>query len=306
MIDLHKLHIFHIVAREGSFSAAAGRLFITQSAVSQHMKDLELGLGQPLFQRGWRGVRLTPSGEVLADYAARVFALIAEAEGALSDVQNLEAGKVVIGATPGVSAYLAPGWVAQFRARYPRLTVSVSTGITGQIAADVLSGQLDFGLIEGELDDQPSRLGYCVLERVEQMVVVGAGHPLWDAPGIAPADLGAQAFITRQAGSQTRAWLERALRQQGIEPTISAEFDNLESIKRAVAAGGCLTLLPAYVVADEVERGLLRVIPVEGTPFTRELKLIWSRGAPFTPPARAFISVLAELYPAACTIMPRS
>lgn len=306
MIDLHKLHIFHIVAREGSFSAAAGRLFITQSAVSQHMKDLETGLGQPLFQRGWRGVRLTPSGEVLADYAGRVFALIAEAEGALSNVQKLEAGKVVIGATPGVSAYLAPGWVTQFRVRYPRLTVSVSTDITGQIAADVLAGQLDFGLIEGELDDQPPRLAHCVLERVEQMVVVGAGHPLWEASVTSPADLGAHAFITRQAGSQTRTWLERALRQQRIEPTISAEFDNLESIKRAVAAGGCLTLLPAYVVTDEVGRGLLRVIPVEGTPFTRELKLIWSRGAPFTPPARAFISVLAELYPAACAIMPGS
>ncbi|MGQ9908540.1 MAG: LysR family transcriptional regulator [Candidatus Flexifilum sp.] len=304
MIDLHKLHIFHIVAREGSFSAAAGRLFITQSAVSQHMKDLEIGLGQPLFQRGWRGVRLTPAGEVLADYAARIFALIAEAESALSDVQNLESGKVVIGATPGVSAYLAPGWVAQFRARYPRLTVSVSTGVTGQIAADVLAGRLDLGLIEGELDDAPPRLTYCVLEQVEQMVVVGEGHPLWDVPSVSPADLRAHSIITRQTGSQTRSWLEQALRQQGIEPQISAEFDNLESIKRAVAAGGCLTLLPAYVVADEVARGLLRTIPVEGTPFTRELKLIWTRGTPFSPPARAFISVLAQLYPAACTIMP--
>ncbi|MBE2269386.1 MAG: LysR family transcriptional regulator [Anaerolinea sp.] len=298
MIDLHRLHIFHTVAHEGSFSAAAERLFITQSAVSQHIKELEASLGQTLFERGWRGVSLTSSGEVLADYARQVFALIAEAETALTNVQALASGKVSIGATPGVGVYLAPLWVQQFRARYPKLTVSLSTGITSQIAADVLAHRIDLGVVEGELDEPlPARLAYIVLDRVEQQVVVGFKHPLWNESRVRVDDLSKFSFITRQPHSQSRVWLERTLKRHGIEPTVGAEFDNLESIKRAVAVGMCVAVLPPYVVQHELEQNLLHAIPVEGSPFVRELKLIWDRELRFTPITRAFVDYLNTQYP---------
>ena len=115
MIDLNKLHVFNVVAQAGSFSAAADRLYITQSAVSQHIKELETGLGRQLFQRGRRGVRLTPHGEILQRYARDIFALVARAEAALTDVAHLSEGRVSIGATPGVAVYLAPEWIQRFR-----------------------------------------------------------------------------------------------------------------------------------------------------------------------------------------------
>ena len=305
MIDLHKLHIFHVVAREGSFSAAAERLYITQSAVSQHIKDLEASLGQTLFDRSWRGVRLTPSGEVLADYAGRVFDLLTEAENALAEVGQLGTGKVSLGATPGAGVYLAPNWVQQFRAKFPKLTVALNTGITPQIVAEVLAHRIDLGIIEGELDDLlPARLGVLVLDNVEQTVVVGFKHPLWDAPGVTLPELHQQSFIVRQQNSQSRIWLERTLKQHGIEPMIGAEFDNLESIKRAVSAGMCLAVLPPYVVQMEVDQHLLRRVPVEGKPFQRELKLIWDREVSFTPIVRAFLDYLGEQYPAIKTLTP--
>lgn len=298
MIDLHKLHIFHTVAQEGSFSAAAKRLYITQSAVSQHMKDLEASLGQTLFRRGWRGVQLTPSGDVLADYARRVFDLLAQAEDVLVDVGQIERGKISLGATPGVAVYLAPNWVQQFRTFYPRLTIALNTGVTGQIVADVLAHRIDLGIIEGELDElSHHRLLHLVLESVEQMVVVGFKHPLWDAPIVKPVELNRQSFIVRQQNSQSRIWLERTLKRHGIEPMISAEFDNLESMKRAVAAGTCLAVLPPYVVQSEVEQHLLRRIPVEGQPFIRDMKLIWDRELHWSPVVRAFTAYLSEQYP---------
>ena len=303
MLDLNKLQIFLIVAQEGSFSAAAERLYVSQSAVSQHIKDLENGLGNELFDRGWRGVTLTPHGEVLHTYAHQIFELVAEAETALTNVQQLPTGKIDIGATPGLSIYLVPEWIAHFRSIYPRLTVGLKTGITAQIVDEVLGRRVELGFIEGELENyHNSRLVSIVLEEVEQQVIVGFKHPFWDTTTVSMPMLQHQSFIMRQPTSQTRQWLNDILEQHEITPQIGAEFDNLESIKRSVSAGLCLTVLPPYVVRDEVDRGLLRALPVEGAPFKRTLKMIHAGDAHLSPLARAFLDVLSILYPALKTM----
>lgn len=299
MLDLYKLQIFSMVVQEGSFSAAAERLYMTQSAVSQHIKELEASLGRSLFQRGWRGVQLTPHGEVLNQYTAEIFALVAKAESALTDVEHLASGRISIGATPGIGVYLAPEWVQHFRGRYPQLTVALQTGVTAQIVTDVLAQRLEMGFIEGELDEHPqSRLASLVLEDIEQQVVVGFKHPFWELEQVELAALREQSLIVRQTNSQSRIWLERMLHQYGIEPVIGAEFDNLESIKRSVAAGVCLAILPPYVVQDEVAQGLLRMIPLVDKPFTRSLKLIWDTQGHFSPISRAFLAELLPQYSA--------
>lgn len=304
MLDLYKLQIFSVVVQEGSFSAAAERLYMTQSAVSQHIKELEASLGRQIFQRGWRGVKLTSHGEILNRYTAEIFELVARAESALMDIDNLTSGRISIGATPGIAVYLAPDWVQHFRSRYPQLTVVLQTGVTAQIVSDVLGQRLDIGFIEGELDEHPPpRLASLVLKDIEQQVVVGFKHPFWARDTVQIEDLGQQSLIVRQANSQSRIWLEHTLHQHGIEPVIGAEFDNLESIKRAVSIGLCLAVLPPYVVQSEVEHNLLHMIPIEGKPFTRSLKLIWDATVHFSPITRAFLVELSQYYPALSSLL---
>lgn len=300
MLDLNKLHIFTVVAEEGSFSAAAERLYVTQSAVSQHMRDLEAGLGRPLFRRGRRGVALTPHGEILLRYARDIFALVARAEAALTDVAHLSAGRVSIGATPGVAVYLAPEWVQRFRERYPRLTVALQTGVTAQIVPEVLAGRLDMGLIEGELDafGGAARLAWRPLAEIEQWVVVGRGHPWAGRGSVRLQELDGQPMIMRQPGSQSRAWLDGTLRPRGVVPVVATEFDNLESMKRSAAQGTCLTVLPEYVVRAEVAAGTLAALPVEGRLLVRSLKLVWAAGNAFSPVALAFLQELSAEFPA--------
>ena len=298
MLDLNKLHIFVTVAGAGSFSAGAERLYITQSAVSQHIKELETSLGRQLFTRGSRGVRLTPAGELLHGYAREILALAARADAAVTDVEALDEGRVSIGATPGVSIYLAPDWVSRFRARYPRLTVALQTGITAEIAALTLAGRLDLGIIEGEPDGTTAaQLDITPLAEVAQAVVIGPRNPLWDAPSITLEDLNGQSFIVRPPNSQTRQWFDATLRAHGITPVIGAEFDNIESIKRAVGAGPCITVLPPYVIAGEVAAGALRAIPLAGDPLRRVIRLIRPRDAQLSPVAGAFLRALAADYP---------
>ncbi len=304
MLDLHKLRIFSVVVQEGSFSAAAEQLLMTQSAVSQHIKELELSLGQQLFQRGWRGVTLTPHGEILYRYTVEIFALVAKAENALTDVNHLRSGRVRIGVTPGIGVYLAPEWVQSFREQYPQLTVALQTGTTAQIVSDVLGQRLAMGFIEGELEDyQSPRLESLVLEEIEQQVVVGYKHPFWDRDVLQVEDLDQQSFIVRQTSSQSRIWLEDRLRHHEIDFMTGAEFDSLESMKRAVSIGVCLAVLPDYVVQPEVEQGLLRMIPLENKPFTRSLKLIWDSSSYFTPITWAFLAKLQQHYPALGTLL---
>lgn len=304
MLDLYKLQIFSTVVQEGSFSAAAERLYMTQSAVSQHIKELEAGLGRQLFQRGWRGVSLTPHGEILNQYTNQIFELVGKAENALVDVNQLTSGRISIGATPGIGVYLAPDWVQRFRGTYPHLTVALQTAVTSEVVAHVLGRQLDIGFIEGELEGHtPPQLAALVLEEVEQQVVVGFKHPFWECETIQVNDLHNQSLIVREVNSQSRIWLEDTLHLNHIDPVIGAEFDNLESIKRAVALGRCLAVLPPYVVQAEVQQNLLHMIPVEAKPFVRSLKLIWDKTVPLSPITNAFLLELSSTYPALKTLV---
>jgi DNA-binding transcriptional LysR family regulator len=304
MLDLHKLDIFLQVVRAGSFNRAAEGLLMSQSAVSQHIQDLESSLGATLFERGRRGVSLTPAGATLHEYALRVFALLAEAENAVTDVRKLASGQLAIGATPGVGGYLLPDAILGFRRQFPNLSVLLNTGITPQIVTDLRLGRLDLGFIEGEFDEGRERdLGSSVLEEVEQLVIVGPNHPWWGRQQLQIADLHGQSFIMRQTGSQSRIWLEQKLHEHKIEPKIRGEFDNIESIKRMVTLGTCVAILPMYVVQEEVKGEIVHALPLISAPLQRTLKLIWNREKFFSPIARTFLHHLSARLPALAALV---
>ncbi len=298
MIDLYKLYLFTVVAGEGSFTAASERLYMSQSAVSQHMKDLEAGLGSTLFHRGRRGVRLTDDGDVLYDYARRILDLVAEAEVALTDVGRLDSGRLQLGATPGIATYLAPDWVERFRGLYPRLNVAVQTGITSQIVADVLAGRLDLAYIEGELDaHRQPRLASQELEEIEQLVVIGPSHAWWGRDRVNLSELYGQPFVMRPPSSQTRIWLDAALAADRVVPVVASEFDNVESIKRTVAQGPYVTILPEYAVRGDVGAGTLQALSINGRPLRRTLKMLWAADGHLSPVAKAFVDLTASEFP---------
>jgi DNA-binding transcriptional LysR family regulator len=298
MLNLNKLEIFAAVVRTGSFSAAAQQLLLTQPGVSQHMQELEAGLGTRLFVRGRRGVTLTPAGERLADYTRAILRMVAEAENAVADIEHLATGQMLIGATPGVSVYLLPEPIQEFHNRYPHLHVAVQTGITPQILEDLRLGTLDLGLIEGELNlPLHPTLGVQELQIVEQWVAVGPKHPWWGRATVEIGELGGQSLILRQRNSQTRIWLDGVLAQHSLHPRIGAEFDHVESIKRAVMQGTSITILPAYTTHQEVESGRLWLLHVAGEPLQRTLKLVWNREIAFSPVVRAFLNCLRHHLP---------
>ncbi|MBZ0291276.1 MAG: LysR family transcriptional regulator [Anaerolineae bacterium] len=303
MLNLYKLEIFAMVVQAGSFSAAATHLYITQSAVSQHIHDLESGLGTQLFTRGPRGVELTPAGEKLYDYAQRILRLVAEAENAVTDVENLAGAQVSLSSTPGVSVYLLPDWLQGFRARFPNTVLSLATGITPQIVIDVLNHKLDLGFVEGETDEfTDPALGQVVLRETQLHLIVGAAHSWWDEETVSPAALNDQPFIMRQRNSGTYTWATHIFRDYHMNPRIVAELDNPEAIKRAVMSGMGISILPDYVIGDEPG---LRTVKIDGVTLRRSIKLIWNRELPCSPLARALLTHLSQDFPQLLTITNR-
>lgn len=296
MLSLHKLEIFNTVIEEGSFSKAAERLLLTQSAVSQHIQGLEAKLGTVLFNRERRGVTLTPAGETLRDYTRCILRLLAEAESAITNVEHLSSGHIRIGATPGAGMYLLPEWLRAFQARLPKLAVSITTDVTDQIAKELIGGGLDIGLIEGELDDEP-RLAGLNLDEIDQLLIVGRDHALFGQSSVPVTALDGLAFIARPRKSHSRQWFDRTLRRAGIVPRVVAELDTPEAIKQAVIAGVGVALLPAYAVRYEVRAGLVSAIPITGVALRRALRLVWRADEPFSAVTRAFLTYLSEPYP---------
>ena len=297
MLKLSKLEVFTVVTEEGSFSAAAERLHLSQPAVSRHMQELEDALGIRLFKRLRRGVSLTPGGEVLQEYTAQILYLVREAEGALTDVTSLAVGQVKVGATPGVSVYLLPKWTRSFTSVHPNLTVSLRTDTTSGVIDDLVTGRSDLGVVEGELEDVwRERLRSAALQDIELLLVVGEDHPWWELDVIDASALDDHPFVTRQPGSRTRVWIDEILHSKGIHPRLVAEFDNPEAIKEAVMAGVGATILPTYAVMRERSVGLLRSIPIADLQLERQLKLLWDSERPFSPVARAFLSHLSETF----------
>lgn len=295
MLDFHKLYIFLQVAKAGSFTAAAERLLMTQSAVSQHIADLEAMLGSELFERSRRGATLTETGLVLQDYAKRIMALTEEAQAAATNVHNLAGAQLKLAATPGVGVYQLPDWIVSFRGRYPNVSVSLETDITPKVIAAVQGGAADLALIEGEIDPTLGGLAIQPLQEVEQWLVVGRQHPWWGRATVEIGELNGQNFITRQKSSRSRQWLEEALRRHGVQYGVTAEFDNVETIKRSVAAGPCVTILPEYAIRQEQAFGLLHALRVQGATLRRTLKAVRDATRYFPPPPQAFLNHLRAL-----------
>ena len=292
MIDLYKLEIFNSVAMEGSFSKAARGLSLTQPAISHHMRDLEASLNATLFDRGPRGVTLTPAGESLLDYTRCILHLVAEAQNAVQQVDALAGGQVRLGATPDAGFYLLPQWMQSFHGRFPKLTTSLATADSSGIVAALTANELDVGFVEGEVTVGPP-LQMVALQPVRLLVVFGEGHAWQGLTAVSVQDLANYPAVLRPSGSHSRAWIERVL--GGVALQVVAEFDNPESLKSAAASGLGFTILPEWAIANDGDR--LRALPITGADFDRTLKLVWQEERPLTRPSQAFLIHLSDQFP---------
>jgi DNA-binding transcriptional LysR family regulator len=291
-INLNHLAIFHAVAQSGSMTRGAEHLEISQPAVSKQIQALERILGVHLFERIGRRVYLSQAGEMLADYARRLFALAREAETTMAEVRAAGRGRLAIGASTTIGTYLLPGVVAEFWRRHPGVELLVEIENTEQVHHRLARLELDVGLTEGFVEDE--ELDAEVFHRDELVVIAQPGHRLAGKPRVPLSAVQEEPFILREPGSGTRAVEERALARLKLPVRAAMALGSTEAIKRVVAEGVGLAIVSRLAVCAECAAGTLAVLPVAGLRIERPLHLVRRKGRRDGPALQAFCALLRE------------
>lgn len=263
---------------------------VGQPAVSSHVADLEAALKLTLFERLPRGVRLTEAGQLLLDYARRISAIEVEAERAMAELRGVARGKLRIGASTTVGAYLLPGPIAQFKKRFPAIDITLDIGNAAEIQRWLLDATLDFAVTEGFVE-HPDLSAEDVFH--DQLVVIAPpAHPLVHKKNVTGKMLNDYTMLLREAGSGTRDVMERALQRKRIKPRQTMSIGSTEAIKQAVIAGLGISIVSRMTVGRELSAGVLRIIPVADLSITRPILLTLVKGRPLSSSTQAFLPVL--------------
>jgi DNA-binding transcriptional LysR family regulator len=249
-VDLGELQVFLMVAKEGSFSRAAERLYRTQPAISLGIRKLEDSLGQPLFVRGSRPVRLTDAGVLLKEYAERLLNLRDEVKKGLSELEGLKRGELSLGVNESSIHALLPA-LSKFREMHPGVQVRVHRMFSRDIPHEVLNYRLDVGAISFVPRD--TQLQATEILKDELTLVVPLKHALAKRREVDVEDLGNETFIGHIVESPYRRRVIELFARNRTTLNMPIEMPTIESMKRFVQMGMGVAIVPRMCVQWEIE-----------------------------------------------------
>ena len=270
-MTLEQLRIFVAVAELEHMTRAAQSLNLTQSATSAAIAALETRYAVKLFNRIGRRIELTDAGRLFVLEARAVLARASAAETVLADFADLSKGSLALAASQTVGNYWLPPLIHRYQTQYPGIRLSLAIGNTEQVAAWVIEGSADLGLIEGDIDEPA--LAVQPVADDELVLVVGAAHPWAKKRTVAPRDLKTIRWVLREHGSGTRAVFESALAKFGVaagDLDVALELPSNEAVRSAVAADAGATVISKLVVTALLKtRALVALdLPLEKRRFS--------------------------------------
>lgn len=288
-MHIETLKIFCDVVETASFSKAGELNSMTQSAVSQQILSLEKKLGRILLERGRRQCCVTPEGAVLLDASKEIMEIFDGLEERFNELADVVAGELRIAAVYSIGMHDLPPYLKAFRQNYPTVDVQVNYRRSAQVYAEVLSGEAVMGFVaypamrkgihvEPFMDD-------------ELVVICPPSHAFAGCKKIAPEALKKERFIAFDPDLPTRQFVDRHFRESGVSLAHALEFDNIETVKRAVEIEQGISIVPLASVKTEVKGGSLRAIPLD-PPLRRPIGILLKRNRPRTPALRELLALL--------------
>src|SRR6266849_7663692 len=267
-MDLRQLEILQAIAETGSFTACGRKLHVSQSAISRQILLLEEELGEPLFLRVGRQVRMTPAAESLVQLGQRVFLDVRETVGAITDRTRDLRGTLRLSGGMTVCLYVFPPLLKHLRRVHPNLDVRLTVALAGRSVQEIRGGRVDAGLLT--LPVEESDLVTVPVLREELLLVTTPNHPLAKRRKVAARDLAGLPFVLFETGSATRKVIDHFFAAENIEPTIVMDTENVEIIKAMVKTGLGVGIVPYQAVAREVRAGQFFCARIEGHELVRE------------------------------------
>lgn len=291
-MNFTQLSAFYAVAEEGSVGRGAERLMVSQPAVSKQIKQLERSLDVKLFERTPKGVRPTRAGELLADYARRIFSLADEARQAVDDLQGLRRGSLSIGASPTLATYFLPDVLVRFRRRFPAIGLRLEIEKGEALQQRLMDGAIEFGL--SEVASQYPQVEQKTFMHDRLIAIAPRRHPLARKRTVSLRGLLEFPFIVREAGSGTKSLVEKALAARGLDVRPTLSLSSTEAIKRAVSAGMGVAIVSEMAAGSDIAGRKLAALNVQGLPIQRPIYHLRVMRRGESKAAQAFMCLVAQ------------
>jgi len=277
-----RLQVFYAVAKRLNFTRAAAELYITQPAVTKHIRELERHFKSSLFERsGNKKIVLTPAGEILLQYAEKLAGTYRELEFDMNLLVNQHAGILRIGASTTVSQYVIAPILARFHQKFKDVQVSLVTGNTEQIEQALLNKEIDLGIIEG-ISKNP-QISYSPFVDDELVLVTGTHSNSIKKDTLKPDELKNYPLLMREPGSGTLDVIAHALKPYHIKLAdlkIEMQLGSTESTKAYLLHSNCLAFLSVHAILKELKNHELRIIDIKGLAILRPFYFIQPHGQP--------------------------
>ena len=293
-MQIETLKIFCDLVETKSLSRAAERNFVTQSAVSQQVRGLEEKFKRRLLERmrGGREVGLTEDGEVFYQESRQIVAAYVHLEERMRTLTGTVSGTVHVATVYSIGLHELPAVIRRFMAEHPEAKIDLEYSRTTRIVRDVLAGTVELGVVA--YPEKKRGLSVVPLGGDRLVLICPPGHPLAKHKKLRARDLNDQDFVLFERDIPTRRAIDRILRAHGVSVRRVAEFDNIETIKRAVEVGIGAAIVPSPSVIDEARVGSLAVVPLAEAEWTRSVGVIYRSDRTLGTAAKKFIQLLKE------------
>ncbi|SDC54872.1 LysR family transcriptional regulator [Williamwhitmania taraxaci] len=295
MLDF-RLKVFQCVAHNLSFTKASNEMFVTQPAISKHIKELESEFEVKLFNRSGNKISLTSAGDILLSYTEHILSLHNEMKFEISQLTTNLAGSIRIGASTTIAQYVIPAALAQFHERYPDIKLSLITGNTEYIEKRLLKNEIDVGIVEGKPTNSDIR--YSSFLNDELLVFASALNA--NVPNsISNDEFVNLPLVLRERGSGTLEIIESTLQQHKVSPKqlrVLMYLGSTEAIKSFVKTGKGVGIVSRFAIEQELASNVFMRIATPNIKFYRQFYFISPKGPESIGLSKLFLNFIQKHY----------
>lgn len=289
-MQIETLKVFCDLAETRSFTKAAQINGVTQSAVSQQVSTLERLFKSPLIERSKKNFRLTREGDVLYDHSKEIVQIFDDLQARLQSVKDVVSGNIRIATIYSIGLHDLPPYVKAFLKQYPTVNVHVEYRRANQVYEDVIGNVVDVGLVA--YPNKDSKLEIYPLRKDPLVLICHPQHELANNKTVKLKALSGRKFIGFEPDIPTRRALDRILKDHSVEINHVMEFDNIETVKRAVEIDAGIAIVPLSTVVQEIAKGTLVQISLADGDFFRPLAAIYKRTKVVSPAMKEFLTLM--------------
>ncbi len=291
-MQIESLKVFCDLAETESFTKAAQINGVTQSAVSQQISSLERTFKSLLIERSKKKFRLTREGQMLYDFSKQIIQTYESLHSKLQELKDIISGTIRVATIYSIGLHDLPPYIKKFLKNYPTVNVHVEYRRANQVYDDVLSNVVDLGLVAYPAKD--SKLEIVALHKDPLVLICHPQHPFARQKSIRFKALTGQKFIGFEPDIPTRKALDRILKDHGVDPKHAMEFDNIETVKRAVEIDAGISIVPKGTITQEVSKQTLVALALEDGDFYRPIAAIYKKNKVLSPAMKQFLAMLKE------------